>query len=168
MKITRVCCQGCGADLQVDEAVRLVTCNYCHAKLEVVHDPTVTHTRLLEKLDRTTDRMAGNLRVIELQNDLERLDREWESGYGSGDAPAVTSNIIGAVAFGLLGLFMLGELLRGKGHPLLSWVFMGFSVWAVVNAVKGVTFARDYADAAAAYDAEREALIQRIEEARRK
>lgn len=47
MKITKVCCQGCGADLEVDEEIRFVNCNYCGAKLEVVHDATTTHTRLL-------------------------------------------------------------------------------------------------------------------------
>ncbi|MGL5018396.1 MAG: hypothetical protein ACRDBP_09700, partial [Luteolibacter sp.] len=79
MKVTKVCCQGCGADLQIDESIRYVTCNYCNARLEVVHDPSVTHTRQLDKIERTTDRLADNLKVIELQNDLERLDREWDN-----------------------------------------------------------------------------------------
>jgi DNA-directed RNA polymerase subunit RPC12/RpoP len=77
-RVMKLCCQGCGADLQVTEEVRFVTCNYCQSKLEIVRDASVTHTRVLEKLERTTERIAGNLKVIELQNDLERLDREWE------------------------------------------------------------------------------------------
>ena len=36
MKTRRVCCQGCGANLEVDETIRFVTCNYCDARLEVV------------------------------------------------------------------------------------------------------------------------------------
>src|SRR6478752_3378335 len=79
MNVTKVCCQGCGADLQIDEGLRYVTCNYCHCRLEVVHDATVTHTRQLDKIERTTEQLANNLKVIELQNDLERLDREWDS-----------------------------------------------------------------------------------------
>ena len=79
MKITKVCCQGCGADLQVDETIRFATCNYCHARLEIVHDPTVTHTRLLEEIALNTGRSADRLHVLELQNDLERLEREWEN-----------------------------------------------------------------------------------------
>lgn len=64
MKVTRVCCQGCGADLQVDETIRFVTCNYCGAKLEVVHGESVTHTKQLDRIERTTDLLASNLKVI--------------------------------------------------------------------------------------------------------
>jgi hypothetical protein len=78
MKVTKVCCQGCGADLQIDESIRYVTCNYCHCRLEVVHDATVTHTRQLDKIERTTEQLAKKLKVIELQNDVEQLDRGWE------------------------------------------------------------------------------------------
>ncbi len=75
--VKRVCCQNCGADLDIPDGIRFLNCNYCHSKLEVVEDHSTTHTRLLETVARETREMAGNLRVIELQNDLERLDREW-------------------------------------------------------------------------------------------
>ena len=78
MKVTKVCCQSCGADLQVDETIRYVTCNYCQCQLEVVHDSTVTHTLKLDKIERTTDQLAKKLRLIELQNDVEHIDREWD------------------------------------------------------------------------------------------
>jgi len=74
--VIKLCCNGCGSDLQVTDDVRFLTCNYCHSKLELVRDVSVTHTRVLEKIERTSDRIAGNLKVIELQNDLERLDRD--------------------------------------------------------------------------------------------
>ncbi|RYD49995.1 MAG: hypothetical protein EOP85_00510, partial [Verrucomicrobiaceae bacterium] len=117
MKVTRVCCQGCGADLQVDDTIRYVTCNYCQTRLEVVHDQTVTHTRLLDKIERTTDRMANNLKVIELQNDLERLDREWESQResllvrgkdGHTTEPSSVSSIAGGfIAIGIGVVFII-------------------------------------------------------------
>jgi hypothetical protein len=44
MTVTKVCCQSCGADLQIDESIRYVTCNYCNSVLEVVHGASVTHT----------------------------------------------------------------------------------------------------------------------------
>lgn len=47
-----------------------MTCNFCGSKLEVVHDESVTHTLLLKDI-------AADLKVIQLQNDLEKLDREW-------------------------------------------------------------------------------------------
>jgi len=121
MKVTKVCCQGCGADLQVDESVRYVTCNFCNSRLEIVHDPTVTHSRLLEKIERTTDQMIGNLKVIKLQNDLERLDREWEQQRenllirdknGSLLEPSEIGTFITSLVFVLMGCVMF-IFLRG-------------------------------------------------------
>ncbi|MGC4017430.1 MAG: hypothetical protein QM755_23390 [Luteolibacter sp.] len=76
--VIKLCCQGCGADLEVRDDVRFLTCNYCQSKLEVVRDASATHTRVLEKIERNTDRIADNLKVLELQNELERIDREWQ------------------------------------------------------------------------------------------
>ena len=112
MKVTKVCCQGCGADLQIDESIRFVTCNYCNARLEVVHDATVTHTRQLDKIERTTDQLAGNMKVIELQNDLERLDREWDNQRnsllvrgknGHVSEPSSTGSMVGGVVMIVFG-----------------------------------------------------------------
>ena len=76
MNVRKLCCQGCGADLEVDDSIRFVNCNYCGARLEIVRDASTTHSRLLDKIERRTGEMAGELKIIRLQNDLEQLDRE--------------------------------------------------------------------------------------------
>ena len=58
MNVKKLCCQGCGSDLVVDEGIRFVTCNYCGARLEIVHDATTTHSRLLDKIEKRTGEMA--------------------------------------------------------------------------------------------------------------
>ncbi|MGC4017426.1 MAG: hypothetical protein QM755_23370 [Luteolibacter sp.] len=78
VRITKVSCQGCGSPLSVNESIRYATCNHCGASLEIIHDPSVTHSRLLEKLEQRTDALANGLKVLQLQNDLELLDREWD------------------------------------------------------------------------------------------
>jgi hypothetical protein len=174
MKITKVCCQGCGADLQIDETIRFATCNYCHARLEIVHDSTVTHTRLLENIGRTTERMAGNLRVIELQNDLERLDREWEnrresfmvtSKNGHRSIPTEAGSMIGggiAVIMGIVVLMVTCNI--GGPAPLFGLAFIGIAIFNVVN---GTSKAAGYRDAESAFNERRNDLIRRIEESRR-
>ncbi len=176
MKITKVCCQGCGADLQVDETVRYVTCNYCHARLEVVHDPSVTHTRLMEKLERNTERMADNLKVIELQNELERLDREWESRKGSymvtgkhghKSLPTTAGSLVGGGIMVVFGVIWM-SFAAGIGAPgpflLFGLLFIGIAIFSMVN---GASKANRYGTAEAAFLQQRDALIQRIEQARR-
>jgi hypothetical protein len=176
MKITKVCCQGCGADLQVDETVRYVTCNYCHARLEVVHDPSVTHTRLMEKLEKNTERMAGNLRVIELQNDLERLDREWEQQregfmvtgkHGHRSLPSTAGSVFGGIVGLGVGVVWIGAA-ASMGAPapfvLFGVVVVGLVIFGSVN---GLSKAGGYQSAESAFQARRAEMIRRIEQARR-
>lgn len=77
-KISKVCCQGCGSPLGIDDATRYVTCNHCGSSLEVIHGESTTHTRLLEQLQNTTEQLTHQVKLLKLQNDLERLDREWD------------------------------------------------------------------------------------------
>ncbi|MDB6080520.1 MAG: hypothetical protein JWO82_4267 [Akkermansiaceae bacterium] len=78
MTIRKVSCQGCGASLEVSEDVRYVTCNYCDASLEIVHDTTVTHSLLLKKLERNTDRLIDEVTELRLARELELLDAAWQ------------------------------------------------------------------------------------------
>jgi hypothetical protein len=174
MKITKVCCQGCGADLQVDESIRFATCNYCHARLEIVHDPTVTHTRLLEDIGRTTERMAGNLRVIELQNDLERLDREWadhresfmvtgKNGHRS--IPTEAGSMIGGGLMVVMGIVVLVVTANmGGPGPLFGLAFIGIAIFSMIS---GTSKATGYRNAESSFTSRRDDLIRQIEEARR-
>lgn len=74
MPMTRVVCQACGAKLEVGEGLRYVSCNECAAGLEVVREASVTYTQQL----LGEDGEAEDLRVLELQNELERFDHDWE------------------------------------------------------------------------------------------
>ncbi|RYD60437.1 MAG: hypothetical protein EOP83_19405 [Verrucomicrobiaceae bacterium] len=176
MKVTKVCCQGCGADLQVDESIRFATCNYCHARLEIVHDPTVTHTRLLEDIGRTTERMAGKLLVLELQNDLERLDREWENRregfmvtgkHGHRSLPSQAGSIVGGV-IAIVGGIVWMSFAAGMGapfpFPLFGLLFIGFALFSMIN---GTTKATGYRNAESAFTRRRNDLVHQIDEARR-
>lgn len=177
MKVTKVCCQGCGADLQIDESVRYVTCNYCHTRLEVVHDETVTHTRLLDKIERTTDRMANNLKVIELQNDLERLDREWEnrresllvrSRDGHVSEPSSASSIASgfiALAVGIVFIIATSSMHAPPFIPLFGLVIIGFAVFGMVN---GTNKAASFKAGQNRYEAERQDLVSRLDDERRR
>lgn len=161
--------------MQIDESVRFVTCNYCHAKLEIVHDTSVTHTRLMEKIEQTTDRMAGNLRVIELQNDLERLDREWAvrresfmqtSKNGHRYVPSTAGSMIGGIIFGIIGVVMIGAGASTRGTGLLALMGMlvvGLGIW---SAVSGTTKAGNYQREEADYEAARRELSERIDQSR--
>lgn len=176
MKITKVCCQGCGADLEVDESIRYVTCNYCHARLEVVHDTSVTHTRQLADIARNTGEMADRIKLLELQNDLERLDREWadrretlmvKNKEGHSSVPSSAGSIVGGlflIAFGLVWVSITLSTGAPGFFPLFGLGFVGFAIFNMIN---GTQKASTYQDLQAQHDAKRRALVTRIERERR-
>ncbi|WP_348212905.1 hypothetical protein [Luteolibacter sp.] len=175
MKITKVCCQGCGADLQIDESIRFVTCNYCNARLEVVHDSTVTHTRQLDKIEKTTDQLVNKVKVLELQNDLERLDREWDNRretllvrnkHGNVSEPSSAGSMIGgmiAIVFGIFWISMAASIGAPGFFPLFGLVFIGVAVFNMVN---GTAKAGAYRNHQSDYESRRQQLIDRIERER--
>jgi hypothetical protein len=172
MKVTRVCCQGCGADLQVDETIRFVTCNYCGAKLEVVHGASVTHTKQLDKIERTTDLLAANLKVIELQNEIERLDREWSlereglmvrGNNGHVSEPSSVGAIIGgmlAVVGGIVWIGFAASIGAPGFFPLFGLVFIGVAVAAMASSA---TKAGRFGNRKSLYDTRRAALLAQLE-----
>jgi hypothetical protein len=177
MKVTKVCCQGCGADLQVDESIRFVTCNYCHTRLEIVHDTTVTHTRQLDKIEKNTGVLANKIQLLELQNDLERLDREWnhhrqsllirdKQGRVSEPSPirSLAAGIL-AIGFGILWLVLAISMGAPGIFPLFGIVFVAF---AVFNVIRGTTKGKAYQSHQHHYEVQRQQLVQRIEQQRRR
>ncbi|MGE9270871.1 MAG: hypothetical protein ACQKBU_08715 [Verrucomicrobiales bacterium] len=176
MKMTKVCCQGCGADLDVAEDLRFVTCNYCNSRLEIVHDETVTHSKVLDRLEKQTGQMAGDLKVIRLQNDLERLDREWVANSerfmvsnkeGVKSVPSVAGGLVGgvvAIVFGVIWMGFASSMGAPSILPLFGLVFIGFALFSIVNSV---TKAQGYSQARSAMEQQRRRLLSQIEQAKR-
>jgi hypothetical protein len=176
-RVMKLCCQGCGADLQVTDEIRFVTCNYCQSKLEIVRDTSVTHTRVLEKLERTTERIAGNLKVIELQNDLERLDREWETArtgmlvrdkHGNVSEPSAAASTVGgliAIVGGVVFTIASGSMGTPMLFPLFGLLFVGVGIF---NLISGPVKASEYRDLRQRYETQRQRMIRAIEAERRR
>ena len=176
MKITKVRCQGCGADLQVDKSARFVTCNYCHAGLEIAHEPTVTHSHLLENIAQNTGKSANSLRILELQNDLERLEREWKQEQSAHKIftgnrrrkalPTEFDNYAGGAFMGAVGVVALpASFFIGGWTPLWAVVLLACALCLHSYARKRATA---YKKAEAAYMRRRYSVLQEIEEIRRR
>lgn len=159
MKVKAVCCQNCGADLEVDESIRFVTCNFCGSKLEIVHESTTTHSRLLEEIGEKTDRMSEDLKVIRLQNELEQIDREWQTRRegmmttnkdGSRSKPTAVGSVVGAMVAAVFGVIWIGmaSSIGSAGGPGGIQLFgVVFIVIAIVIAISGVNRAGRYQQA---------------------
>lgn len=171
MRVTKVCCQGCGADLQIDESIRYVTCNYCHCQLEVVHDSTVTHTRQLDKIERTTDHLAHKLKVIEIQNDVEQLDREWEKfrnvalihdKHGRASEPSAAASAVGGM-IGIIGGLAWVVVCVTNGSPAFALAGLGIIGFSIFGMMTGSNRAEAFRVQRYRYETARKSLLQRLD-----
>jgi DNA-directed RNA polymerase subunit RPC12/RpoP len=171
-KIISVNCNHCGATLEVDDNTRFLTCNYCHSRLAVQRTDSAVFTEVLEKLEAQTGQIAGNLKVIEMQNDLEKLDREWTMSRenlmvagrnGGRSEPSIAGGIfiilIGVVGGGAWTVFAASHGAPGF-FPLFGLFFIGI---AVVGGLMSISKAGQLDTTRSDYESRRQQLIAAIE-----
>ena len=175
MSVKKLCCQGCGADLEVDEGIRFVNCNYCGARLEIVSNATTTHSRVLDKIEKQTGEMVGDLKIIRLQNDLEQLDREWESSRarfmtkdknGNVSEPSAAGAVVGGMIMIVFGIFWMGftaSMNAPAFFPLFGLIFIGFAIFGIVSSLNK---AQGLGNHRADYQQKRAQLLSAIERAK--
>jgi hypothetical protein len=146
VKLLSVSCQHCGGPLEVPARVTQITCQFCGARLQVQRSGNAVFTETLDQLAQQTGRIADNTEYIRLQNELERLDREWmleKERYmvrgkdGELSVPSKTASVVGAVIVVGFGLFwtivaagMTGAFFRmgGGGFGAIGGIFPCFGL----------------------------------------
>jgi len=180
MKIIPVLCQRCGAPLDVaDESVRFVTCAHCSTPLEIVREATQSHSRILEEIQKTAEEHGKRLEVIELQNDIERLDRDWEARQREeGNVNANTGAVeegssIGCLALGLLVTCagVVGAFAAFGGNSFSFGTFVACLALIAVGVFiirEGIAELRRFAQSEDRYREIRASLVNRLNLLRRK
>jgi len=175
MELIPVSCNHCGAPIQVPPSARFVTCAHCNSQLAVRSTGSATYTEVLEHLDGRTQRMTEQLEEIALQNELERLDREWDrsrEGFQSVDQhgrrrdPSVAGSWIAGMFLAAAGCVAI--VAGASARHSNPFVFIGIA-GAVIGALigtMGVDKARRFERAKARYHRARRELIARLEQAR--
>ena len=79
MKLISLVCNHCGGTLEIPEETRYLTCQFCKTNLMVESSGNAFFTSELEELDRKTDQIADEVESLKRENDINRLDRNWES-----------------------------------------------------------------------------------------
>ena len=154
MKLFSLSCQHCGAPLEVPARVKQLTCQFCGTRLKVQQTGSAIYTEALEEITETTSRIADNTDYIKLQNELERIDREWSHEKenfmvrgkdGQLSVPSRTASLVGGivvVGFGILWtLFATGIAGAGFGRagaiagifPCFGLLFIGFGAFTCIH-----------------------------------
>lgn len=147
METLSVRCNHCGAPLQVSDATRFVTCQFCQSSLEVKRTESSIFTEEVAKIAANTGKMAESLEVIALQNEIEKLDREWgieqmSSMEPSRRGPRAPGNPWFGLAFTVFFAavcFSMASLTSSAHVPgIFFFVPVGMGLFALFAGISGV------------------------------
>jgi LSD1 subclass zinc finger protein len=163
MHLEPILCSQCGAPLTVPPGVNYVTCNQCQASLAVRRESSATYTEVVEKLARQTEELSAHLADLRYEQQLERLDREWQierddllvTGRRGGKyRPSFVAGAISILVGGGFGLFWtmmaFGMANAGPGggmaaiFPIFGLVFI---ILAIGSGLSMIVKAQRYAQA---------------------
>jgi hypothetical protein len=180
METLSVRCNHCGAPLQVSDATRFVTCQFCQSSLEVKRTESSIFTEEVAKIAENTGKMAEGLEVIALQNEIEKLDREWgieqmNSMVPSRSGPRPPGNPWIGLAFTIFfaaGCFSMASLASSERTPDIPGIFIfvpvGMGLFALFAGISGVFKGETRKVAQASYQQRRTELEHQLETLRSK
>lgn len=175
--LIQLSCNACGAPLEVGPNAKFVTCNHCSTRLAVRRTESASFTEALENLAESTGRLTTQMDRIAVQNDIERLDREFESKYGHlpGSASVAESIFTGgfAIIWGIIwcGITGVATTIIGNIHPLPALIPGGlcaigiYAVFASFSSRAKLHSAASTRQAAEKhYTAERSQLVRKLDD----
>lgn len=162
-------CIHCGANLRIANDATHVCCQYCNSELHVIHDGDRAVTELVREMHQG---LGQKLEVLRVQNELERLDREWtlerenymvtEKGGGR-SVPSASLSIFGgafAIVIGLVWIVFASQ--SGAGPFVLFGV--AFLVIVVFTTFNGVSKAKAHEPPEGRYQSARSRLLRQLAE----
>jgi len=172
-------CNHCGAPLEVGGKTRFVTCQFCNSQLEIKHSESAVFTEEVTRIADNTEKMAGSLEAIRLQNEIEQLDREWSLQQETYDAggrnkgPQTTGQALfgmGFAVFFAVVCFSMAGFASSMGGPggIFSLVPVGMGIFALVGGVMGVMKSQGAQSSRDGYQQRRAALIGKLDELNRR
>jgi hypothetical protein len=177
METLSVRCNHCGAPLAVGTQTRFVTCQFCHSPLEVKRTDSSIFTEEVARMAGHTEKMAGSLQVIELQNEIERLDREWTSGQavppvrrGRPTGSRSPHNAAFGAAFSVffaVVCFAMASAMRSAGAGFFVVVPIGMALFALAGGFLGLIKSRSADVTQRDYQRRRAELVARLDALRK-
>lgn len=123
-------CNHCGAPLQPPASARFITCEHCGSTLEIKSEGGAAFTAVIERVEalgQRADQLTEKLEIVELNNELEELYRQWSARPLPGpDGEAQVLAGPGVMKFLAAFLALLGvvPLVVGLLSSSRSWLVM--------------------------------------------
>jgi len=168
MTLVSVSCNSCGAALNVSNKSKFVTCNYCKSQLKVESSGETFYTEILDEIKDVAD----DVETIKLQNQLERLDREWEmkcksfmvrDNDGHEHIPTAGGSAAGGIIAVVGGIIWMIFTASMPGDPAIFPLFgLVFIAVGVIGSFSNGSKASEYQTQKQQYDAKRRQLIKQL------
>ena len=174
-------CNHCGAPLEAPKTSKFLTCGHCGSRLAIKSSTSAVYTEVLDMVQdikQRNDEIADDLEEIRIQNELERLDRNWQRDfnrfastdkYGNKQAPSAIGSVIAGVVMIVFAIFWMGIASDGVAHgapavfPLFGLIFIGAGICAIIFGSKN---GKKYEKAKTRYERERASLERKLRNAR--
>ena len=166
-------CIHCGATLKVAQDATHICCQYCKAELQIVREGGEITTQMLGEMN---ENLGQKLDVLRVQNEVERLDREWSleretfmvsNQNGARKIPSSAGSLIGglfAAGFGIVWTVIASSSGAPGIFPMVGVIFV---IIAVGTIVVGMSKASAHETAEAAYQRRRQELLRELERVQR-
>ncbi len=174
MQIQSLSCSHCGAPLDVPAGTSYLTCAHCGSRLKVNRTASALFTEVMEEISGHTEAMVSHLEMIRLQNELERIDREWQierekhlthDNNGARSVPSSGSGIasvIGGIVAAAFGIFWIGAASSMSAPPFMVLGGVVFVIAALASGVSGAVKASDYQKAEEDYQKRRAEILRQL------
>lgn len=130
-------CIHCGATLRIANDATHICCQYCNSELLVVHEGDRATTELVREMQAD---LGQKLDVLRIQNDIERLDREWtmeSQDYTVSDKNGVRSlpSVIGGIFIIVVGVVCGIYWISMANTNGVSGLVLAFGVLVVITII---------------------------------
>ncbi|MBU1068601.1 hypothetical protein KJ975_03440 [Myxococcota bacterium] len=171
LKTLTLSCNECGAPIDVPGSTNFFTCNFCGSRLSVQRTEGASYTKTLEALDRKTETLAREVEVLKLQNELERIDREWQEELkqymvrdndGHQSVPTAGGSIFGGFVATVFGIGWIYNAVSMDAPALVALVGLGFIGLGLYMGYSGYNKSLTYKAAHQRYQNRRDDLLRQL------
>jgi hypothetical protein len=168
MPVSSVNCNLCGASLEIPLTTNFATCGNCGARLAIKRTATSIFTESAG--DEPAGRLADQLNELALQNELNRIDLEWQNEreaflignpFGAKNVPrkdGARLGIVFAVVVGIGFIIFTASLPRARAIGAPIWAGGIVLLVGLGSAIQAYSKAAAYERAEAQYRRRREAV----------
>lgn len=167
MKVKRLKCNSCGADLEVNAKIKFLNCSFCGSSLTIVHSGNAIFTEVINEIKENTDILVDNSGILLIEKEIERLDREWliererykiKSKHSS-DLPNNSTIIMSFIGLALGSVFIIFWMQN------CSFEFVVFGIVGILvlffNAISAIIKTVNYNNAKSSYLRKRQRLLDK-------